>query len=191
MTYCNFTIFRFSSIFGIFGGQWFYRKLKRHLSAKDALSDHDSIHGHRNLNDTECRVIARYRNFNAPKTCKITVKHTAAILIFRPCWQWSTEESNQSERTTHTQKAALFLPDPLIRQQRQSKTVSTVNWQTKTVWAHSGWMSSRVFSSLALYIISFLFPPSFCHVERLLLMFWTEKHSRSAPHLPGQLGKIF
>ena len=48
-------------------------KLKRHLNAKDTLSDHDSIHGHRNLNDTERSAIARHRSFNAPKICKITV----------------------------------------------------------------------------------------------------------------------
>ena len=48
-------------------------KLKRQLNAKNTLSDQDSIHGHRNLNYTERSVIARYRNFNAPKICKITV----------------------------------------------------------------------------------------------------------------------
>ena len=47
--------------------------LKRHLKEKNTLSDHDSIHGHRNLNENERSVIARYRNFNAPKICKITV----------------------------------------------------------------------------------------------------------------------
>ena len=31
------------------------------------------VGGHRNLNFTECFVIARYRNFNTPKICKITV----------------------------------------------------------------------------------------------------------------------
>ena len=40
---------------------------------KNTLSDHDSIHGHRNLNDTERSAIARHRNFNAPKIYKITV----------------------------------------------------------------------------------------------------------------------
>ena len=39
----------------------------------EKLSDHDSIQGHRNLNETERSVIARYRSFNAPKICKITV----------------------------------------------------------------------------------------------------------------------
>ena len=48
-------------------------KLKRHLNAENTLSDHDSIHWHRNLNDTERSAIARHRNFNAPKICKITV----------------------------------------------------------------------------------------------------------------------
>ena len=49
-------------------------KLKRHLIAKNTSSDHDSIHGHRNLNYTERSPIARHRNFNAPKCCKITVE---------------------------------------------------------------------------------------------------------------------
>ena len=40
---------------------------------KKTLSDHNSIHGHRNLNETECSVITQYQNFNAPKICKITV----------------------------------------------------------------------------------------------------------------------
>ena len=40
---------------------------------KNTLSDHDSIHGHRKLNETERSAIARYRNFNVPKICKITV----------------------------------------------------------------------------------------------------------------------
>ena len=45
-------------------------KLKRHLNAKNTLSDHDSVHEHRN---SERSAIARHRNFNAPKICKITV----------------------------------------------------------------------------------------------------------------------
>ena len=48
-------------------------KLKRRLNAKNTLSDHDSIHRHRNLNYTERSMIARHRNFNVPKICKITV----------------------------------------------------------------------------------------------------------------------
>ena len=48
-------------------------KLKRHLNAENTLSDHDSIHRHRNLNNTERSAITRPRNFNAPKFCKITV----------------------------------------------------------------------------------------------------------------------
>ena len=70
---CNFTNFRCSFIFGIFGGQWFSPKLKRHLNAKISLSDRNNIHGHRNFNYTERSTIARHRNFNAPKICKITV----------------------------------------------------------------------------------------------------------------------
>ena len=48
-------------------------KLKRHLNAKNTLNAHDSIRIHRNLIETERSVIACYRNFNAPKICKITV----------------------------------------------------------------------------------------------------------------------
>ena len=48
-------------------------KLKRHLNEKNTLSDHNGIHRHRNLNETERSAIARYRNFNVPKICKITV----------------------------------------------------------------------------------------------------------------------
>ena len=47
--------------------------IKRHLNEKNALSDNDSIHGHRNLNDTERSLVARHRNFNAPKICQLTV----------------------------------------------------------------------------------------------------------------------
>ena len=39
---------------------------------KGALSYHGGVHGHRNLYETERSAIARYRNFNAPKICKIT-----------------------------------------------------------------------------------------------------------------------
>ena len=46
---------------------------------RSALSEHDSIHGHRNLNKTERSVIARCRNFNAPKICKITVFNIIVI----------------------------------------------------------------------------------------------------------------
>ena len=58
------------------------KKLKRHLNAKNTLSDHDSIHGHRNLNYTERSAIARHRNFNAPKICKITVLGHATTFFF-------------------------------------------------------------------------------------------------------------
>ena len=53
-------------------------KLKRHLNAKNTLSDR-SIHGHRKLNYTERSAIARHRNFNAPKICKITVGYICAM----------------------------------------------------------------------------------------------------------------
>ena len=48
-------------------------KLKRHVTEKNTLSNQDSNPGHRKLNETDRSVIARYRNFNAPKICKITV----------------------------------------------------------------------------------------------------------------------
>ena len=48
-------------------------KLNRHLNEKNTWSDRGSIHEHQNLNHTERSVIAHYRNFNAPKICKITV----------------------------------------------------------------------------------------------------------------------
>ena len=50
-------------------------KLKRHLNAKNTLSEHDNISRHRNLNETERSVIVQYRNLNAPKICKITALH--------------------------------------------------------------------------------------------------------------------
>ena len=40
---------------------------------KNALSNHDRIHKHRNLNETERSMIARLRNFNPLKICKVTV----------------------------------------------------------------------------------------------------------------------
>ena len=52
---------------------------------ENTFSGHDSIHGHRNLNETERSVIARYRNFNAPKICKITVPHD------HTCTAWCSE----------------------------------------------------------------------------------------------------
>ena len=48
-------------------------KTKRHLNEKKALSDNDSIYGHRNLNDTERSVIARHQKFNAPR--KFVILH--------------------------------------------------------------------------------------------------------------------
>ena len=50
-----------------------FPKLKRHLNEKNTLIDRGSNHKHRNLNEPERSAIARYRNFNAPKICKITV----------------------------------------------------------------------------------------------------------------------
>ena len=50
-----------------------FTEIKKTPEWKNTLSDHDSIHGHRNLNETERSAIARYRYFNVPKICKITV----------------------------------------------------------------------------------------------------------------------
>ena len=59
------------------------------LNAKNTFSDHDSIHGHRNLN-YERSVIARHRNFNSPKMCKIT----ASVNLF--CFTKFTKMSQKS-----------------------------------------------------------------------------------------------
>ena len=59
-------------------------KIKRHLNEKkNTLSDNDSIHGHRNSNKTERSIIARHRNFNPPKNCKITVHDSSPHPIFQ------------------------------------------------------------------------------------------------------------
>ena len=60
-------------------------KLKRYLNAKNTSSDHENIRGHRNLNKTERSVIARYRNLNAPKICKITVPFFSVYLSESLC----------------------------------------------------------------------------------------------------------
>ena len=71
--HCNFTNFQCSFIFGSFNGQQFHRNKEDTKMRKHTLSDHGSIHRHRNLNETERSVIARNRNFNAPIICKIAV----------------------------------------------------------------------------------------------------------------------
>ena len=63
-------------------------QLKRHLNAKNTLNDHGGIRGHRNLIETECSVITCYRNFNAPKICKITFASNFIFLF------WSVFPSN-------------------------------------------------------------------------------------------------
>ena len=50
-----------------------FTEIKIHLNEKNTLSDHDRIHGHRNLNETERFGIALYQNFNTSKIYKITV----------------------------------------------------------------------------------------------------------------------
>ena len=57
------------------------------LNGEKAFSEHDSIHGYRNLNYTERSAIARHRNFNAPKICKITV--CSKITVLRLFWLFS------------------------------------------------------------------------------------------------------
>ena len=66
--------------------------LKRHLKEKNTLSDHDSIHGHRNLNETERSVIAHYRNFNAPKICKITVVKRSGLVTGMRLYRFSVSD---------------------------------------------------------------------------------------------------
>ena len=58
--------------------------LKGHLNEKIAWSDYGSIHKHRNLNETERSVFARYWNFNAPKNFKITVLKVSSRNIDQP-----------------------------------------------------------------------------------------------------------
>ena len=58
------------SVFSVVNG---FTEIKKTPKCENTLSDHDRIHRHRNLNYTERSVIARHRNFNAPKICKITV----------------------------------------------------------------------------------------------------------------------
>ena len=50
-----------------------FSEIKKTHKYENTLSNHDSIHGHRNLNETKRSAIARYRNFHALKICKITV----------------------------------------------------------------------------------------------------------------------
>ena len=81
-SYCNLQIFGVV-LFSVFSVVIGFTEIKRHLNAKNTLSDHDSIHGHRNLNYTECCTIARHRSSNAPKICKITVS-TSAVTVHAP-----------------------------------------------------------------------------------------------------------
>ena len=53
-------------------------KLNIHLNKENILSDHGSIGGHRNVNETERSSIDRYRNFNVLKICKTTVVLTSS-----------------------------------------------------------------------------------------------------------------
>ena len=52
-----------------------------YLTWENTLSDYGSVAGHRNLNETEHSPIARYRNFNAPKICKITVYQPSNVTL--------------------------------------------------------------------------------------------------------------
>ena len=78
-------------------------KLKRRLNEKNTLNDHDSIHGHRNLNDTERSAIARHRNFNAPKICKITVANQNSPKTRPKCAKNGVEMQRSSDsKDIHT-----------------------------------------------------------------------------------------
>ena len=52
-----------------------------YLTWENTLSDYGSVAGHRNLNETERSAIARYRNFNAPKICKVTVYQPSNVTL--------------------------------------------------------------------------------------------------------------
>ena len=57
------------SVFSVVNGFTEIKKTPK-VNGKSTLSDHGSIHRHRNV--TKRSAIARFWNFNAPKTCKIT-----------------------------------------------------------------------------------------------------------------------
>ena len=57
--------------------------------AKNTLSDHDSIHGHRNLNEIERSMIAHHRNFNAKKS-KITAPNFLFGLTIEVSQVWKS-----------------------------------------------------------------------------------------------------
>ena len=79
-------------------------KLKRHLNAKNTFSGHDSIHGHRNLNYTERSTIARHRNFNAPKICKITVLEILKQTVVPPSPKKLRQVTQAKHRRVHARQ---------------------------------------------------------------------------------------
>ena len=84
----NFTNFRCSLIFGIFVGHYYGLPV-------NTLSDHSSIHRHRNISQTKLFVIACYRNFTAPKIYKTTVGGKST-------WQYSSLVKTLDGTFAHT-----------------------------------------------------------------------------------------
>ena len=69
------------SVFSVVNG---FTEIKKTPKCENALSDYDSSHQLRNLNYTERSAVARHRNLNAPKICKVTV--SVQNLIFVLCF---------------------------------------------------------------------------------------------------------
>ena len=84
-------------------------KLRRHLTEKNTWSDRGSIRGHRNLNCTERSVIAPYRNFNAPKICKITVCCLTDTHRSLSLERWSPDSNEKGSPTFPVSSAASCL----------------------------------------------------------------------------------
>ena len=67
------SVFMQHMVFSVFSVVIGFTEIKKAPEEKNTKSNHDSNPGDRKLNETQRSVIARYRNFNAPKICKITV----------------------------------------------------------------------------------------------------------------------
>ena len=64
------------SIFSVVNG---FTEMKKTPKCENTLSDHDSVHRHRNLNYTQRPATAHHRNFNAPKICRKSSDRKAHI----------------------------------------------------------------------------------------------------------------
>ena len=131
-----------------------FTEIKKTPKCENTLSDHDRIHRHRNLNYTERSVIARRRNFNAPKICKITVQPGAMkigslmsldacnsgassdvrepISLHRAVYRWALETSKCKNEAKKERKKflfpSLFCASPIEwfdRRQKDNKNGST------------------------------------------------------------------